>query len=267
MTVRELRDNLRSTGAVGDNERPKLVPLIHYLLYRYRETTDWHYLVNASQGDNKAEIEEAMRLLEAVNKAFEEASNKAQTAAAALKEAEAREADARAREAEAQKARDELAAALDELKSLEAAFEAKTKDLEKKSTDESTGVVNRNKAANELKQHLSSDPLPLRKAKITQEAAVKKADKATAVAAEARKNAAKAREAAAQAKAAAEAALQDAREQVDKAEAFLNEVKRRPGQAQGALFWIQKGLDDAKNFLPERKGGVKRVDILAGSSQ
>jgi hypothetical protein len=53
-TVKELRDSLRETGALGPNERPKAVPLIHYLLFRYRPTTDWHYLVNASQGDNKA---------------------------------------------------------------------------------------------------------------------------------------------------------------------------------------------------------------------
>jgi len=45
--------------------------------------------------------------------------------------------------------------------------------------------VQRNKAKNELAQHLSSDPLPLRRAKITQEAAVKKADRAAQVAKEA----------------------------------------------------------------------------------
>jgi len=273
-TVKELRDSLRDTGALGANERPKVVPLIHYLLFKYRSTTDWHYLINASQGDNKAEIEEAMRLLDEVIRAFEEAARKAQEAAAALREAEAQEAnakkseaDAKAREAEAQRAQVELEAALAELKAQEDAFNSKTNDLKRKSEDESTSVVNRNKAKNELAQHLSSDPLPLRKAKITQEAAVKKAEKATAAAAEARrkaeearKAAEKARAAAADAKRASDAAVDQARQKVDEAEAYLNEVKRRPGQAQGALWWIQRGLDDAKNFLPERKGGVKRVD-------
>jgi len=54
------------------------------------------------------------------------------------------------------------------------------------SEDESIGLVTRNKAKAELAQHLSSDPLPLRRAKITQEAAVKKADRATQAAADAR---------------------------------------------------------------------------------
>jgi DNA repair exonuclease SbcCD ATPase subunit len=259
-TVKELRDSLRETGALGPNERPKAVPLIHYLLFRYRPTTDWHYLVNASQGDNKAEIEEAMRMLEEVLRLFQESERKAQEAAAALKEAEAQEANAKAREAEAQRAQEELTAALAELKSQEDAFNSKTDSLRTKSEDESVSVVGRNKAKNELAQHLSSDPLPLRKAKITQEAAVKKAEKATAAAADARVKAQAARKSSADAKAAAEDALQQARQQVQKAEDYLNEVKRKPGQAQGALWWIQRGLDDAKSFLPERKGGAKRVD-------
>ena len=39
-------------------------------------------------------------------------------------------------------------------------------------------MVSRNKAKNELAQHLGEDPLPLRKAKITAEAAVKRAERA-----------------------------------------------------------------------------------------
>jgi len=274
LTVTELRQNLRDSGALGASERPKLVPLVHYLLFRYRSNTDWHYLVNASQGDNKAEIEEAMRLLDSVNKAFEEANQKAQAAAVALRESEKKESEAKkseadsvVREAESQKAQEELKVALGELKAQEDAFNSKTDDLKRKSEDESVSVVNRNKAKNELAQHLNSDPLPLRKAKITQEAAVKKAERATAAAAESRKAAEAARKAAeaatvkaGEAKAASDEAVDEASRQVQKAEDYLQEVKRKPGQAMGALWWIQKGLEDAKKFLPERKGGVKRVD-------
>jgi len=39
--------------------------------------------------------------------------------------------------------------------------------------------VNKNKAANELQQLKGEDPLPLRKAKINQEATVRKCEKAT----------------------------------------------------------------------------------------
>lgn len=31
-TVRQMRDNLRSTGAIGPNDRPKTVPLTHWLV-------------------------------------------------------------------------------------------------------------------------------------------------------------------------------------------------------------------------------------------
>jgi len=77
-----------------------------------------------------------------------------------------------------------LEAALAEVKKQEDAYNAKTEDLKKKS--EEGGVVSRNKAKNELAQHLAEDPLPLRQAKITAEAAVRKAEKATKAAAEAK---------------------------------------------------------------------------------
>eukprot|EP01103_Thecamoeba_quadrilineata_P001841 TRINITY_DN116_c0_g2_i1.p1 TRINITY_DN116_c0_g2~~TRINITY_DN116_c0_g2_i1.p1 ORF type:complete len:373 (-),score=141.58 TRINITY_DN116_c0_g2_i1:18-1136(-) len=292
-TVKELRDNLRGTGALGPNDRPKLVPLIHVLLFKYSGTTDWHYLVHAAQGDNTAEIDHAQSLLAQVVAAFEESAAKADAAAQALREAETRENESRKseeeaktreveagkREVEAQRAQEELKAALQELKAQEDAFNNKTNDLRTKSEDESSSVVSRNKAKNELAQHLGSDPLPLRKAKITQEAAVKKAEKTTAAAAEARKAsevareaaiasrkaAEQAREAAVQAKAAADAAVEDAKKKVEEAENYLNEVKRKPGQAQGAIWWIQRGLEEAKNYVPERKGGIKRVDVTAAS--
>jgi len=49
-----------------------------------------------------------------------------------------------------------------------------------------------------------------------------------------------------------------ARAKVDEAEAFLQEVKSKPGNAQGALWWIERGLHEAKAFLPERKGGYRK---------
>merc|ERR1711862_1078154 len=155
LTVRELRAKLRSTGAIGESERPKKVPLTHYLLFRYN--VDWHKLVNSSQGDNSAEIAKAQEMLNQVTAAFQEAQRTATAAAQALLEAEPSAAQA------------ELEAALAEVKAQEDAYNSKTEDLKKKS--ETGGVVSRNKAANELAQHLAEDPLPLRKAKITAEAA------------------------------------------------------------------------------------------------
>merc|ERR1712000_631022 len=291
LTVRDMRAKLRSTGAIGEAERPKSVPLTHYLLYKYN--VDWHTLVDEKrQGDNQEEMEKAEAMLQEVLAAFRESEAKAADARNALNaavsaenSAKAREDEAVARESEAvsrenaavekenaavasenasvereqeaKAAQDELEAALAEVKAQEDAYNSKTEDLKKKS--ETGGVVSRNKAANELAQHLAEDPLPLRKAKITAEAAVKRSEKATQAAATARTNAEAAannatqaraeaetaakeatqareaadrdRDAAAKAKATADAALEDAEQKLAEAEAFLEEVKSRPGCA------------------------------------
>jgi len=208
MTVQELRNYIRGIGV----EKVKYIPICHFLLARYK--ADLHKLVTASQGDNIAEIEKAQKMLE--------------TAQAACREAEAKQ------QASA-KAEAELKAALKELKAQEDAFNAKTADLKRKSEEGS--VVAQNKAKNELSQHLASDPLPLRKAKITQEAVTKKAEKA---------------------RAAADLALDEARKRLEEAEAFLKECQARSGSAQGALWWINRELQEAKKYMPEKKGGVKK---------
>merc|ERR1711862_700609 len=109
--------------------------------------------------------------------------NEAQSAedAAIERESEAKAAAAEAKKTEeqanidaaaAEAAQQELEAAIQELHAQEKAYNDKKAELQKKS--EEGGVVSRNKAANELAQLLAEDPLPLRRAKITQEAAVKK---------------------------------------------------------------------------------------------
>jgi len=95
-----------------------------------------------------------------------------------------------------------------------------------------------------LAQHLAEDPLPLRKAKITLEAAVKKAERAAADAAAAR--------------VAAEHALAEAERRLADAEAYLNEVRNKPGSAAGALWWIDRELHEQKKYLPERRGGISK---------
>jgi len=287
MTVREMRDTLRAKGAIGD--AVKLIALIHYLIFRY--DVDFHVLVNASQGDNRKEIEEAQRKLDEVGRAFQEAESAAAAAKAALAEAKSREAAAHAAEAEAKKreveskakaaeskvkeaeakaAQAELEVALQELKAQEDAFNAKTADLKRKSEEGS--VVSQNKAKNELAQHLASDPLPLRKAKITQEAAVKKAERAVKAAAEARvaaenaaveavkavKAAEAARKESEKATAEAEKAVEAMQVKVDEAEAYLAFVKSKPGRASGAIWWMERELFEKKKFMPERKGGIAK---------
>jgi len=296
LTVRELRAKLRSTGAIGESERPKRVPLTHYLLFKYN--CDWHVLVNAAQGDNSKEIAKAQAMLDEVSVAFEECKRTAAAASQALREAEAaaskakqreeeshraaeqakqREADSKKAEAEAKAAQVELEAALEEVHAQERAYNDKKEALEKKSQE--GGVVSRNKAANELAQHLAEDPLPLRKAKITQAAAVKRAEKTTQLAAQAAQEAATARadaekaaKEATQARAqaeeahqaslvaakAAEEALNEAQQKLEEAEAYLEEVKSKPGCAHGAIWWMERELHEKRKYLPVSKGGIAK---------
>jgi len=226
MTVMAMRKALRESGAIEQSERPKTVPLTHYLLFKYG--IDWHTLVNAAQGDNQEEIEKAQRLLE--------------SAQAAVEEARQREKEAKHAEAESKAAQRELEAALAELQAEEDAYNSRTAELKRKS--EEGGVVSKNKAKNELAQHLAADPLPLRRAKINQEAAVKKAERATATAIEAR--------------AAAEAALAEATRQLEEAQAYLDEVKSRGGSGQGILWWMERELHEAKAYMPQKQGGYRK---------
>jgi len=269
LTVREMRDLLRSSGAVAQNFKFDQVPLTHFLVTHFK--VDFKQLVNASQGDNKEEVEKAQRLLEEVISLLTASEEKAKAAAAALREAEARESEARTKEAEAKSreteaeaAKRELEAALIELKAQEDAYNAKLEDLKHKS-ENATGPVAQNKAKAELAQTLNEPTLPLRKARITQEAAVKKADKTRQAAADARaaaeqstKNAVEAKKKSAHAKEEAERAVEAARKKVEEAEAYLDEVKSRPGNAQGSLWWIERELHERKAFLPTSKGGYSK---------
>eukprot|EP00479_Gromia_sphaerica_P004715 TRINITY_DN15561_c0_g1_i1.p1 TRINITY_DN15561_c0_g1~~TRINITY_DN15561_c0_g1_i1.p1 ORF type:complete len:130 (-),score=26.29 TRINITY_DN15561_c0_g1_i1:161-550(-) len=63
------------------------------------------------------------------------------------------------------------------------------KRLDWKNACEEGGIVSRNRAKNELEQLLAEDPLPLRRAQITTQAALKKAEKARAPFKIARENA------------------------------------------------------------------------------
>eukprot|EP01130_Rhizamoeba_saxonica_P015400 TRINITY_DN68_c0_g1_i2.p1 TRINITY_DN68_c0_g1~~TRINITY_DN68_c0_g1_i2.p1 ORF type:complete len:448 (+),score=165.19 TRINITY_DN68_c0_g1_i2:39-1346(+) len=239
------------------------------------------------------EQEDAAKTAEAHAIEQEDAA-KAAEAEAIAREEEATAAEEAAHEAEApfKAAQEELNAALAELHAQEEAFNSKKQELEAKS--EEGGVVSRNKAKNELAQMLSEDPLPLRQAKITTEAAERKADKvrkpfkiareaaeqAAAIASDAREAASAAaaeaeasrqaasaaaesatasREAASAAaaeaqaaRAEADAALDEANAKFDEAVAYMEEVKSKPGQPLGAIWFLDRELEEAKKFMPTR---------------
>jgi len=77
---------------------------------------------------------------------------------------------------------------------------------------------------------LAEDPLPLRRAKITAEAAAKKAEKA----------------------------LKAAQDRVEELENYLKELQKKSGSAKGGLWWINRELHDAKAYMPQRKGGYAK---------
>src|SRR3989338_8223437 len=198
LTVKELRDKLRE---IGWEKRPMMFPIMVFLIMKYK--ADWHKVVNASQGGNQEEIAKAQKLLEEVQLALDSAIKAAEAAAA--------------REAEAAEAKAEMERAVAEVKAQEDARDNKTKDLQKKS--EEGGAVSRNKAKAELAAHLAEDPLPLRKAKITLEAADPKAAKALRAATEAREKADAAAAAAAKARQEADADAESARAAREEADA------------------------------------------------
>ena len=297
LTVREMRTQLRSVGAIGEKEHPKLVPLAHLLLARYK--VDWHHFVNAPQGDQE-EINRAQAQLDACKAAFEESNARAAEAAEALRQAETAEASAKSREAaakasaeeaarreaaskaaaadlaakeaELRAAQAELDAALAEVQKEEDAYNAKTADLKAKS--ETGGTVSMNRAKNELAQHLAGETLPLKKAKITAEAAAKRNERAVNAAAASRQVAeAAAREATAARQAAdadareATAARQAAEQAAAQATAARQEAERRrhasaeaKAAADAALARAEAALAEAEAFLEEVKktaGGGK----------
>jgi len=231
-----MREKLFKVGI----EKSKYVSLTAYLLSHY--SADWHYLVNAPQGENQEEVIHAQQLLDSVQKAFMDVQSTAQSAAT-------RETEARAAEVAAKEAKIELQKSLDEVHAQENAYNNRTNELKKKT--EEGGVVSQNKAKAELAQHLAEDPLPLRKAKISNEAAVKKADRAA-------KAAEDATAAAIAARGAAEAAVEQAQKQVEEAEKYLDEVRSKPGSAGGALWWLDRELHEARAYLPTSKGGYAK---------
>jgi len=149
-------------------------------------------------------------------------------------------------EEQVKQAEAELKVAVDDLTRQENDYKHQVDTLDKKAHDQSVGVVARNKAGNELAQLKEKDPLPLRKAKITQEAALR--------AVQVKRKAAE--EATAQCEAekkAVEQAVEDANQKLAKAQEKLDEVSRKGGGGQGSLWWIQREINEAKSFLPSSK--------------
>jgi hypothetical protein len=250
-----------------DQNSDKQMGMLEFLVWEYKFTVE--ELMSRPQGGASEELERAQQLMREVEAAFKAAQT-------ALDQAAATEAEALKRKEAATKSAQEAAnaaalaataaaeqqAAVDALKAQEESYAAKTKELTDKSE---AGGVSGMRAKNELAQHLSEDPLPLRKAKITAEAAAKKLDKANKVAQDAKEAAeadrCKAEEAAAKAETdriAAEEAVQKTQERMAAAEKYLEEQKAKgTGKTEGTFWWLDRELAEKKKYMP--KSGKAKI--------
>jgi len=205
LSVVEFRKEFSAIDANFD----KKMGILEFLLWEYKRSPK--ECLSRPQGSTDptalAELEKAQKLLDEVTAAFNAAE---------------------AKKNEAVTAENELKAALAALKEQEDAYNHKTQELKAKAEG---GGVAAMRAKNELAQHLGEDPLPLRKAKLTTEAATKKAEKA---------------------RKAAEDAAEAAAKKLQEAEDYLNEVKARAGgETRGTYWWMDREIQERKKFMPK----------------
>jgi len=317
LTVVKLREELRKIDLDANGK----MALLEYLSFRYNKTVQ--QVIDSPQGDNAEEINEASAKLQAVQDALVELStqleeqkqvesqlkqtldhqkkaleNQRREEAAQkqvveeLRVAEAAQNKAleeqQAAEEVVRNAEADLRKAVDELKAQEDAYKTQVDTLTAKSNDTTGSQVGRSKAANELAQLKQEDPLPLRKAKLTQEAVLRKVEKerkaqevATGKVLEKTKEVEKKRldaEDAAksledtrvelekiteeleekkkeveQQRIVVENAVSDAQSRCREAEEYLETVKNKGGVSYGAIWYMQREIKDAQRFLPKSK--------------
>eukprot|EP01108_Squamamoeba_japonica_P007849 TRINITY_DN680_c0_g1_i6.p2 TRINITY_DN680_c0_g1~~TRINITY_DN680_c0_g1_i6.p2 ORF type:complete len:439 (-),score=220.63 TRINITY_DN680_c0_g1_i6:34-1350(-) len=277
ITAKERKEALKEI----DQDNNGKMALLEYCLWKYKKTPA--QIETAPQGDNKALIAELQQRMDALQVSLDDVMSKLEAQKAALAECQAARADNEQKLAaqkiavqestsavmKAQAATDalkaaeaELQAAVDALAAEEAAYKKKCDDLQAKIDNPATSGMQKAKATNELAQFKSEDPLPLRRAKITQEAALRKAQKAAkaaeaATAAAEEKKAAlveaeRALEATAAELAAKEAALAEKKAEAEAKKADL-EAKQAAAEAKEAELSAKKAEAEQKERELEAK--------------
>jgi len=262
-----------------DHDNNGNMAMIEYLVWKYDKSVE--ETVVAPQGDNSAAIAEAQKKIDAVQQQLQETERKIeaqkqakqqneQAIAAnekAIAENEKAIADLKQAEDDLRQAEIEQNAAIEDLKRQEKEYADKCASLEALANDPNCPTVKKNKAANELAQLKNEDPLPLRRAKITQEAALRKVQKQQKATEQARvaaegkarqlEDAAAALEEAGRKLQAAIAALEEAYNQLEakmeEARQELEKVKAHPGGGKGAIWWMEHDLFEADKRLPTSK--------------
>lgn len=219
LTVVELRAKLKKI----DLDETGKMALLEFLAFYYGKTLK--EVVTAPQGANAALIQEAATKLETVQSSLvsvQAALESQKAAEEALKKSQA-----------------ELKVAVVDLEQQESAYKKQIDGLEAKINDPNGTPFNKNKASAELSQLKSEDPLPLRKAKISQEAALRKVDKGAKAAEVARIT--------------LEQKVTETEKAAAEAEAFLEDLKSQPANPYGAIWWMERELAEAQKYLPKKK--------------
>lgn len=299
MSIVDFRKEFQKIDANTD----KRMGFIEFLVYEYKVTVP--ELLSRPQGGDPEELARAQKLLEEVSTAFAaaqkaldqasateaeakrakeaaikseqqakataaEAKKQAELAAAAAAQAKKTAEEAAEKAAQAKKTADEAAQAakeqqdaVDALKKEEDTYNNRTKELQ---VESEKGGVSGMKAKNELAQHLSKDPLPLSKAKLTAEAAKKKTDKANAAAQAASQDAEKAKKkaeddanAAEQSKKAADKAQKDAEEAAKAAEADRVSAEAAAAAAETDRVAAEQAVKDSEAKLAEAEAYLNEV--------
>jgi len=275
LTVIQLRDKLRKIDLDANGKMSS----VEYFCFKYSKSIQ--QIIDAPQGSNQKELQEATERLDQVTAALvklQKDLDEQKTAVQLLteKEAEAKSlleqqamalAAQKTAEEAVRKAEAELKAIVDELKAQEEAKKQLLAGLEAKSKDEKLSQVNRSKAAAELAQAKQEDSSAHQKAKITQEAALRKVENQRKAQEVATQKAIDAKEKAEQQKKEVERAKRDAEEKARAVEAAVKEAetkfqeaqealeiaKKKGGTPMGAIWWMERELKEAKKYLPKSK--------------
>jgi len=261
LTVIALRERLRKIDLDANGK----MALLEYLCFKYNRTVQ--EVLDAPQGDNTEEVNKAAAKLQAVQDAMAEVTRQLELQKEAednqrkafldqkKAEEEVRKAEEEVRQAEA-----DLRKAVDDLASQETAYNSQIQELTRKSQDSAASTVSKSKAAAELSQLKQEDPLPLRKAKVTQEAALRKVERQRKEAENSTAQALKRTQEAEK----LTAALEEKTRQVEKlvaatelkvseAQEYLEEIKKKGGAALGSIWFMEREVKEAQRYLPKNK--------------
>jgi DNA repair exonuclease SbcCD ATPase subunit len=220
ITALERKNALKDIDKNNDGK----MSLIEYLLWKFKKSTK--AVVDAPQGSNVDALKKAQAQLDAVQKSLDEVI-------ASIEKL-------RLEREQLAKLKLELEEADRALAAEQKAYNDKCSALETKIADPSTSSMQKSKAQNELAQLKSEDPLPLRRAKITSEAAIRKVEQqekavAAAIADMERKQDELAKK------------LEEAREQ-------LVRIQQQGGEGgKGAIWLMNRKLYEGDSYLPKAK--------------